>query len=132
MEENLKALDARIKELTEALAKTKIGSQEYGDIVKDLVELNKVRESYVKAEQQRVDSNAKNDVAEAELVVKQQEAKNNKARNIVTILTTFMTVVGYSATSIYQGNKAYEAEKTQIGNKGWLRRSDQTQSRMPK
>lgn len=132
MEENLKALDARIKELTEALAKTKIGSQEYADIVKDLVELNKVRESYVKAEQQRTDSNAKNDIAEAELIVKQQEAKNNKARNIVTILTTFMTVVGYSATSIYQGNKAYEAEKTQIGNKGWLRRSDQTQSRMPK
>ena len=132
MEENLKALDARIKELTEALAKTKIGSQEYADIVKDLVELNKVRESYVKADQQRTDSNAKNDIAEAELIVKQQEAKNNKARNIVTILTTFMTVVGYSATSIYQGNKAYEAEKTQIGNKGWLRRSDQTQSRMPK
>lgn len=132
MEENLKALDARIKELTEALAKTKIGSQEYADIVKDLVELNKVRESYVKADQQRTDSNAKNDIAEAELVVKQQEAKNNKARNIVTILTTFMTVVGYSAASIYQGNKAYEAEKTQIGNKGWLRRSDQTQSRMPK
>lgn len=132
MEENLRALDARIKELTEALAKTKIGSQEYADIVKDLVELNKVRESYVKADQQRTDSNAKNDIAEAELIVKQQEAKNNKARNIVTILTTFMTVVGYSATSIYQGNKAYEAEKTQIGNKGWLRRSDQTQSRMPK
>ena len=132
MEENLRALDARIKELTEALAKTKIGSQEYADIVKDLVELNKVRESYVKAEQQRTDSNAKNDIAEAELVVKQQEAKNNKARNIVTVLTTLMTVVGYSATSIYQGNKAYEAEKTQIGNKGWLRRSDQTQSRMPK
>lgn len=132
MEENLKALDARIKELTEALAKTKIGSQEYADIVKDLVELNKVRESYVKAEQQRTDSNAKNDIAEAELVVKQQEAKNNKVRNIVTLLTTIITVGGYSAASIYQGNKAYEAEKTQIGNKGWLRRSDQTQSRMPK
>ena len=132
MEENLKALDARIKELTEALAKTKIGSQEYADIVKDLVELNKVRESFVKAEQQRTDSNAKNDIAEAELVVKQQEAKNNKVRNIVTLLTTIITVGGYSAASIYQGNKAYEAEKTQIGNKGWLKRSDQTQSRMPK
>lgn len=132
MEENLKALDARIKELTEALAKTKIGSQEYADIVKDLVELNKVRESYVKVDQQRTDSNAKNDIAEAELVVKQQEAKNNKVRNIVTLLTTIITVGGYSAASIYQGNKAYEAEKTQIGNKGWLRRSDQTQSRMPK
>ena len=132
MEENLKALDARIKELTEALAKTKIGSQEYADIVKDLVELNKVRESYVKADQQRTDSNAKNDIAEAELVVKQQEAKNNKVRNIVTVLTTLITVGGYSAASIYQGNKAYEAEKTQIGNKGWLKRSDQTQSRMPK
>lgn len=132
MEENLKALDARIKELTEALAKTKIGSQEYGDIVKDLVELNKVRESYVKVDQQRTDSNAKNDIAEAELIVKQQEAKNNKVRNIVTVLTTILTVGGYSAASIYQGNKAYEAEKTQIGNKGWQRRSDQTQSRMPK
>lgn len=132
MEENLKALDARIKELTEALAKTKIGSQEYADIVKDLVELNKVRESYVKVDQQRTDSNAKNDIAEAELIVKQQEAKNNKVRNIVTVLTTILTVGGYSAASIYQGNKAYEAEKTQIGNKGWLRRSDQTQSRMPK
>lgn len=132
MEENLKALDARIKELTEALAKTKIGSQEYADIVKDLVELNKVRESYVKAEQQRTDNNAKNDIAEAELIVKQQEAKNNKVRNIVTVLTTLITVGGYSAASIYQGNKAYEAEKTQIGNKGWLKRSDQTQSRMPK
>lgn len=132
MEENLKALDARIKELTEALAKTKIGSQEYADIVKDLVELNKVRESYVKADQQRTDSNAKNDIAEAELVVKQQEAKNNKVRNIVTVLTTLITVGGYSAASIYQGNKAYEAEKTQIGNKGWLKRADQAQSRMPK
>ena len=132
MEENLRALDARIKELTEALAKTKIGSQEYADIVKDLVEVNKVRESYVKAQQQRTDSNAKNDIAEAELVVKQQEAKNNKVRNVVTVLTTLITVGGYSAASIYQGNKAYEAEKTQIGNKGWLRRSDQTQSRMPK
>lgn len=132
MEENLKALDARIKELTEALAKTKIGSQEYADIVKDLVELNKVRESYVKAEQQRTDSNAKNDIAEAELVVKQQEAKNNKVRNVVTVLTTLITVGGYSATSIYQGMKAYENEKTQIGDKGWLKRSDQSQNRMPK
>lgn len=132
MEENLRMLDERIKELTEDLGKTKIGSQEYADKVKDLVELNKVRESYVKADQQRTDSNAKNDIAEAELVVKQQEAKNNKVRNIVTLLTTIITVGGYSAASIYQGNKAYEAEKTQIGNKGWLRRSDQTQSRMPK
>lgn len=132
MEENLKALDARIKELTEALAKTKIGSQEYADIVKDLVEVNKVRESYVKSEQQRVDSNAKNDIAEAELVVKQQEVKNDKWRNNVPIITTLLTIFGYGGVSIYQGMKAYENEKTQIGDKGWQRRSDQAQSRMPK
>lgn len=130
MEENLQRIDERIKELTEDLGKTQIGSQEYADKVKDLVELNKVRESMAKTELQRVDNNAKNDISEAELVIKQQEVKTNKWRNFVTVVTTILTVGGYAATSIYTGAKAYENEKTQIGDKGWLRSSDQAKNRI--
>lgn len=130
MDENLKLIDERIKELTEDLGKTKIGSQEYADKVKDLVELNKVRESMVKTDQQRIDNNAKNDIAEAELVVKQQEVKTSKWRNFCTVLAALIPVVGYSATTIYSGTKAYESEKTQIGDKGWLKRADQSQNRI--
>ena len=130
MEENLKLIDDRIKELSEDLGRTQIGSQEYADKVKDLVELNKVRESMVKTEQQRVDNNAKNDISEAEIVIKQQEVKTNKWRNFVTVLTTIIFFNDTATTEIYTGTKAYENEKTQIGDKGWLRNSDQAKNRI--
>lgn len=130
MEENLQRIDERIGEILEDLGRTQIGSQEYSDKVKDLVEENKVRESMVKTELQRVDNNAKNDISEAELVIKQQEVKTNKLRNFITILTTIITVGGYCGTSIYEAHHAYENEKTQIGDKGWLRSSDQAKNRI--
>jgi len=130
MEENLQRIDERIKELTEDLGRTQIGSQEYADKVKDLVELNKVRESMAKTELQRVDNNAKNDISEAELVIKQQEVKSNKWRNVIAVITTILTVGGYCGTSIYEAHQAYENEKTQIGDKGWLRSSDQAKNRI--
>lgn len=130
MEENLQRIDERIKELTEDLGRTQIGSQEYADKVKDLVELNKVRESMAKTELQRVDNNAKNDISEAELVIKQQEVKSNRWRNVIAVITTILTVGGYCGTSIYEAHQAYENEKTQIGDKGWLRSSDQAKNRI--
>ena len=128
--DNVSLIDERIKELAEKLGKTQMGSDEYCAIVKDIAELTKVRETYTKAEQQRLDSNARNDVAEAELVIKQQEAKNGKFRNVVALVTTILTVGGYSATSIYTGWKAYHMEETTLPFRPMDRKSDQLANRI--
>lgn len=122
MEENnvaslIEKIDARITELTERLEKTVYGSDEYNAITKDMNELMKVRESYVKAEQQRLDSNARNDIAEAELVIKQREAKNGKWRNIVSglgVVGALASTIIYTVGSIMQNRESYQMEETTL------------------
>ncbi len=111
---NVSLIDERIKELAERLATTVYGSDEYNNIVKDMEVLAKVRESYVKGDLQRMDNNAKNDIAEAELAIKEREAHNGKVRNIVTLLTTIFTVGTYTAGSFLQNRESYRMEETTL------------------
>lgn len=122
MEENnatslIDELDERIKGLNEALEREAYGSDKYEAIVSYIDKLTKVRESYVKAEQQRLDSNAKNDIAEAELIIKQREAKNGKWRNIVSglgVIGALASSALYVVGSIMQNRESYQMEETTL------------------
>ena len=120
MEENLRKIEALISQLAEKLAKTEIGSEEYDATLAKMIEANKVRESYAKNLIQRDDNEAKNRIAEAELVVKQSEIKAQKERNWLSAAIAGL----YSATSIWTGQKAYKMDQSTLPFKPMEKRSE--------
>lgn len=123
---NLEAIEQRIGELVEDLGKTAFGTEEYDARAKELETLSKVRESFVRTELQRIDNDAKNDIAEAELVVRQQDVKNGKIRNALTFVTSLL----YMGTSTYQGMKSYKMNETLISFKPMERSAERLRDKI--
>lgn len=132
--DNLTLVEEQINYLLSKLGDTKEGTPEYDKISDEINELCRTRESYLKLEQQRLDSNAKNSVAEAELVLKQQEleiraedVKNGKIRNAVAIVTAII----YTVASSWQNVKSYKMDEETISYKGMKESSRKLLDKIP-
>ena len=112
--DNFTLVETRINELLIELGKLTPGTDTYDKVQDELESQCKVRDSYVKAEQQRLDSNAKNDIAEAELVIKEREAKNGQVRNWLTAITSVLMAGTYVGGSILQNRESYHMEETTL------------------
>ena len=115
--DNFTLVEKRINELLIELGKLTPGTDAYDKVQDELESQCKVRDSYVKAELQRLDSNAKNDIAEAELVIKEREAKNGQVRNWLTAITAVLTAGTYVGASVYQNRESYHMEETTLAYK---------------
>lgn len=110
----LEKLKLRADELTVELGKTQMGSPAYRSISEDLERVYKMIADLEKREQDRLNSNARNEIEEIKVQLEEKELDVKKhAQNVSVIQTGVYAVVSVGLTVYsYMANKTGMADKT--------------------
>lgn len=106
-------IDERCNEILDDLGKTKMDDPSYGNKVKNLETLSKIKADQETRDQTRMNNNARNDIEEVKVRLEEEKLKVQKQGQVLSGFQTF----GYAGLACLFAKISYKGDLTGLANR---------------